>query len=92
MRHAFDADLCSHGAATSPAGRRWARDDLLCASAADSFVIHGGVEMPVCGIHRKTHARWGADAVWKAAYLWAWESENTPVDTATLADLLRNHP
>ena len=48
--------------------------------------------MHVCGIHGKTDARWGADAEWKGAYLWAWQGENAPVDTATLADLLRSHP
>jgi hypothetical protein len=74
------------------AGRRWDRDDLLCASAANSFVLHRGVQMPVCRIHGKTYARWGTDAEWKGAYLWAWESENAPGDTATLADLPQSHP
>ena len=74
------------------AGRRWARDDLLCASAANMVVMHRGVEVPVCRIHGKAFERWGVDAEWKAAYLWAWEGDNPPVDAATRADLLRSQP
>jgi hypothetical protein len=55
-------------------------------------VVHRGVEMPVCRIHGKTFERWGVDAECKAAYLWAWEGGNTPVDAATRADLLRSQP
>jgi hypothetical protein len=54
--------------------------------------MHRGSEVPVCRIHGKTHARWGIDAEWKAAYLWDWESENAPIDAATLADFLRTQP
>jgi hypothetical protein len=60
--------------------------------SAASEVRTQSVELPARGIHGKTYARCGAGAEWQAACLWAWESENTSVDTATLADLLRSHP
>jgi hypothetical protein len=66
----MSVDQCQ---ARPAAGRRWARDDLLCASAASSLVLHRGVEMPVCRIHGKTFARWGAAAEGKAALLWGWQ-------------------
>lgn len=56
------------------AGRRWAREDLLCASAANSVVIHCGVEIPVCRIHGKAYARSGVEAAGNAASLWGWRT------------------
>jgi hypothetical protein len=54
------------------AARRGFREDMLCASYANTVVRFRGVEMPVCRIHETAFERWGSDAEGNAEALWAW--------------------
>jgi hypothetical protein len=54
------------------AARRGFREDVLCASFANTAVRFRGVEMPVCRIHEAAFARWGSGADANAETLWAW--------------------
>ena len=72
---ASEVEMSNQCQARPIAGRRWARDDLVCPSAASTLVLHRGVEVPVCGIHGKAHARWGVDAEAEAACQWGWPGE-----------------
>jgi hypothetical protein len=52
--------------------RRGWRDDVLCASSANTTVAFHGGELPVCRIHKKAYGRWGDDAEGNAELLWGW--------------------
>ena len=54
------------------AARHGWREDVLCASNANTTVCFHGVHMPVCRMHEAAFARWGSEAEAKAASLWAW--------------------
>ena len=54
--------------------RRGWREDVLCASAANTAVSFHGVDVPVCRIHERAYARWGVDAEGNAALYWGWPS------------------
>jgi hypothetical protein len=45
---------------------------MLCASAANTFVVFRGAEVPVCRMHESMYLRWGDDAAAKAELLWGW--------------------
>jgi hypothetical protein len=55
------------------ASRHGWREDVLCASQANTSVEFHGVAMPVCKIHEKTYARWGDAAEQQAEEAWGWE-------------------
>jgi hypothetical protein len=55
------------------AARRGFREDVLCASNANTYVEFRSGRVAVCRMHEATYARWGAEAEAKAAELWAWE-------------------
>jgi len=55
------------------AARRGFREDVLCASNANTSVCFHGMHMPVCRMHEAAFARWGSEAEAKAAELWDWE-------------------
>jgi hypothetical protein len=54
------------------AARRGFREDVLCASLANTTVRFHGRDVPVCRMHEATYGRWGADAEQKANELWEW--------------------
>jgi hypothetical protein len=57
-----------------PAAARPAyREDMLCASLANSSVTFGGADIPVCRMHEATYVRWGDDAEANARARWAWQ-------------------
>jgi hypothetical protein len=49
------------------------REDMLCASCACTVVSFRGAAIPVCRIHEKKYARWGATAEEQAMLLWDWD-------------------
>jgi hypothetical protein len=55
--------------------RRGWRDDVLCASNANTTVSFRGADVAVCRIHEKAYARWGVDAEGNAALLWGWPGD-----------------
>ncbi len=59
------------------AARHGWREDVLCASLANTFVCFHGVRMPVCRMHEAAFGRWGGEAEAKAATLWAWSADPT---------------
>ncbi len=54
------------------AARRGFREDVLCASLANTTVQFHGRDVAVCRMHEATYARWGDEAEAKAAELWEW--------------------
>jgi hypothetical protein len=57
------------------AARHGWREDVLCASNANTSVSFRGVHVPVCRMHEAAFARWGSEAEAKAASLWAWSAD-----------------
>jgi hypothetical protein len=57
------------------AARRGFREDVLCASLANTAVPYRDGEMVVCRMHEATYARWGDSAEANAAELWKWPAE-----------------
>jgi hypothetical protein len=57
------------------AARRGFREDVLCASMANTTVRFRGREVPVCEIHARTFARWGDEAEANAELLWGWRDQ-----------------
>jgi hypothetical protein len=55
------------------AARRGFREDVLCASNANTYVEFRNARVAVCRMHEATYARWGEEAEAKAAELWDWE-------------------
>jgi hypothetical protein len=62
------------------AARRGWREDVLCASHANTSVDFHGVAMPVCGMHEKAYAHWGSDAEQHAEALWGWLPSGSPAE------------
>jgi hypothetical protein len=54
------------------AARRGFREDVLCASNANTVVDFHGRPVAVCRMHEATYTRWGKDAENNAAELWGW--------------------
>jgi hypothetical protein len=54
------------------AARRGWREDVLCASLANTEVEFHGRRIAVCRMHEATYARWGEAAETNAAELWEW--------------------
>jgi hypothetical protein len=54
------------------AARRGFREDVLCASYANTTVEFRDQLVPVCRMHEATYKRWGKDAECNAAELWEW--------------------
>ena len=54
------------------AGRRWQREDTLCASSASTNVNFRGHGVPSARSDQRTYTRWGALAEAKAAALRGW--------------------
>jgi hypothetical protein len=54
------------------AARPGYRTDMLCASEANTAVVFGGVEVPVCRMHESMYQRWGDEAEANAELLWGW--------------------
>jgi hypothetical protein len=48
------------------------REDMLCASTANTVVQFAGGDMPVCRMHEATYTRWGDDAETNARERWSW--------------------
>jgi hypothetical protein len=63
------------------AARRGFREDVLCASLANTVVEFQGQVVAVCRMHEATYKRWGAHAEKNAAELWEWPA--TPTTHAT---------
>jgi hypothetical protein len=55
------------------AARRGFREDVLCASNANTHVSFRDGQVAVCRMHEATYGRWGGDAEAKAMELWEWE-------------------
>ena len=55
------------------AARRGFREDVLCASNANTYVEFRNGRVAVCRMHEATYGRWGDEAEAKAAELWDWE-------------------
>lgn len=55
------------------AARRGFREDVLCASNANTYVEFRSARVAVCRMHEATYARWGEEADARAAELWDWE-------------------
>ena len=55
------------------AARRGFREDVLCASNANTYVEFRNAVVAVCRMHEATYLRWGEEADAKAAELWDWE-------------------
>ena len=72
-----DADPGPRCQAQPLAARRGFRDDVLCASIANSSVDFRGRPVAVCRIHLKMYVGWGTAAEQHAARLWAWPPEPT---------------
>jgi hypothetical protein len=60
------------------AARPGYREDMLCASRANTHVRHRGEDVPVCRMHAATYARWGEDAVRNADESWDWSVRRQP--------------
>jgi hypothetical protein len=54
------------------AARRGFREDVLCASHANTTVEFRDQLVAVCRMHEATYKRWGKDAECNAAELWEW--------------------
>jgi hypothetical protein len=65
------------------AARPGYREDMLCASSANTVVLFHGVEMPVCRIHDAKYARWGTDAEAQAVLQWGWTAPDALGGAAT---------
>jgi hypothetical protein len=62
------------------AARRGFREDVLCASYANTLVAFRGANVPVCRIHEATYVRWDGQADVNASLQWAWgSSEGIPL-------------
>jgi hypothetical protein len=71
--------------ATPAAARRGFREDVLCASLANTAVPYQDGEMAVCRMHEATYTRWGASAEANAVELWKWPvvlGEPQPVESS----------
>jgi hypothetical protein len=55
------------------AARRGFREDVLCASNANTHVRFRDGDVAVCRMHEATYGRWGDEAEAKAAELWEWD-------------------
>jgi hypothetical protein len=56
------------------AARRGFREDVLCASLANTVVEFRDQLVAVCRMHEATYRRWGAHAEKNAAELWEWSA------------------
>jgi hypothetical protein len=54
------------------AARRGFREDVLCASNANTVVEFRDQMVAVCRMHEATYRRWGEDAEANAKLLWEW--------------------
>jgi hypothetical protein len=66
------------------AARPGYREDMLCASTANTVVLFHGIDVPVCRIHDAKYARWGAEAEAQAVLQWGWtppEAQGEPATT-----------
>jgi hypothetical protein len=66
------------------AARPGYRDDMRCASMANSVVRFEAVNIPVCRIHEATFARWGTAGAANARARWGWGAWSLEV-ASTLA-------
>jgi hypothetical protein len=64
-----DREQCQ---ARPAAARRGFREDVLCASLANTTVRFHGRDVAVCRMHEATYGRWGSEAEAKASELWEW--------------------
>ncbi len=71
------------------AARRGWREDLLCASAANSIVLFRGAQVSVCRMHEKAYVRWGVDAEGNAALFWGWPVDGVALGTRERAEASR---
>jgi hypothetical protein len=65
------------------AARPGYREDMLCASSANTVVLFHGVEVPVCRIHDAKYARWGEEAEAQAVLQWGWTPPEAQRESAT---------
>jgi hypothetical protein len=73
------------------AARAGYRDDMLCASIANTFVLFREFSVPVCRIHERMFGRWGDDAEQNAETLWCfgpWSAAAALLAAAKLAQEL----
>jgi hypothetical protein len=69
--------------------RRGWREDLLCASAANSIVLFRGAQVSVCRMHEKAYVRWGVGAEENAALFWGWPVDGVALGTRERAEASR---
>jgi hypothetical protein len=69
------------------AARAGYRDDMLCASLANTLVSFRGIRVPVCRIHERMFGRWADDAERNAELLWVWGPWSAAAALATAAKL-----
>jgi hypothetical protein len=76
------------------AARPGYREDMLCASEANSVVRYADVDVPVCKMHEATYARWGVSAWANASERWGWGVWTLEVAAALaiVAQLIVNGP
>jgi hypothetical protein len=56
------------------AAQRGFREDMLCASLANTAVLFHGRAMPVCRMHEAMYRRWASNAEANAVLRWGWEA------------------
>jgi hypothetical protein len=72
------------------AARAGYRDDMLCASLANTLVTFRGLSVPVCRIHERMFRGWAEDAERNADLHWAWGPWSAAVTLATAAKLAQD--
>jgi hypothetical protein len=65
------------------------REDMLCASIANTSVSFHGQDVPVCRMHEASYVRWADDAEPNAAVRWGWVMPAEPLRVPLFA-LLAN--
>jgi hypothetical protein len=58
------------------AARPGYREDMLCASLANTSVCFHDVDVPVCRMHEATYRRWADAAEGNATALWGWTAQS----------------
>ena len=56
------------------AARPGYREDMLCASLANTTICFHDAEIPVCRMHEATYRRWADAAEANASALWGWSA------------------
>jgi hypothetical protein len=66
------------------------RDDMLCASVANTLVSFRGLTVPVCRIHERQFGRWADDAERNAETVWSWGPYSAAAALAAAAKIAQD--